>query len=286
MVRHSSSKKYFCVFLYIAVCLSLCTALDTGTDMESHRDQHTADSNVPLTDNEKELLSIEQSELLFEEFYRTGILDTAPFFVGLEKLENELAKLQSTNKKERNSEKENELLVLYLEYAKIVSTVYYLGSINHRFLQIQHMEKQITLFVKQCSLSSAFYEKLADYLYQKLMLPGNTSVVLTLPIAYRKALFKDSKNNAAKIKLACWYAFAANATTSNFNSFIEKSESLIDELNTIDKFNAYIAYSLYYMKVYNTYKGWMYLRKAAALFPSNMLVERLRANYKQGILSL
>lgn len=293
MVKCFFNKKYFCVFLLIAACLSLCTALDIGADMESYRDEQKyrnehieSDPNAPLADNEKELLSLEQSELLFEEFYRTGILDTDPFFIGLEKLEKELIKLQSMHKKERNREKENDLLILYLEYAKIVSTVYYLGSINHRFMQIQDIEKQITSFVKQRALSSAFYVKFADYLYQKLMLPNSGSIILTLPIVYRKALLKDLENNAAKIKLASWYVFAANATTSNFNSFIEENESLIDELNTVDKFNAYITYSLYYMKVYNTDKGWMYLYKADALFPSHILVERLRNNYKKGILSL
>ena len=287
MVKCFFNKKYLCVFLFIIVAFSLCTARDIGTDMESERNEHIeSDSNAPLADNEKELLSLEQSELLFEEFYRTGILDTDPFFIGLEKLEKELIKLQSMHKKERNREKENDLLILYLEYAKIVSTVYYLGSINHRFMQIQDIEKQITSFVKQQRLPSAFYVKFADYLYPKLMLPNSGSIILTLPIVYRKALLKDLENNAAKIKLACWYVFAANATTSNFNSFIEENEPLIDELNTVDKFNAYITYSLYYMKVYNTDKGWMYLHKADALFPSHILVERLRNNYKNGILSL
>ena len=287
MVKCFFNKKYLCVFLFIIAAFSLCTARDIGTDIESKRNEHIeSDPNAPLTDNEKELLSLEQSELLFEEFYRTGILDTDPFFIALEQLEKELIKLQSMNEKERNSEKENELLILYLEYAKIVSTVYYLGSINHRFMQIQDIEKQITSFVKQQRLSSAFYVKFADYLYPKLMLPNSGNVVLTLPIVYRKALLKDLENNAAKIKLACWYVFAANTTTSNFNSFIEENESLIDELNTVDKFNAYITYSLYYMKVYNTDKGWMYLHKADALFPSHILVERLRNNYKKGMLSL
>ena len=287
MVKCFFNKKYLCVFLFIIAAFSLCTARDIGTDIESKRNEHIeSDPNAPLTDNEKELLSLEQSELLFEEFYRTGILDTDPFFIALEQLEKELIKLQSMNEKERNSEKENELLILYLEYAKIVSTVYYLGSINHRFLQIQHIEKQITSFVKRRALSSAFYVKLTDYLYPKLMLPNSGSVILTLPIVYRKALLKDLENNAAKIKLACWYVFAATEATSNFNSFIEQSESLIDELNTVDKFNAYITYSLYYMKVYNTEKGWMYLYKADALFPSHILVERLRNNYKNGMLSL
>jgi len=293
MVKCFFNKKYLCVFLFIIAAFSLCAARDIGTDMESERDEQDhrneyieSDSNAPLTDNEKELLSVEQSELFFEEFYRTGSIDTDPFFIGLEKLEKELIKLQSMHKKERNREKENDLLILYLEYAKIVSTVYYLGSINHRFMQIQDIEKQITSFVKQQRLSSDFYVKLADYLYQKLMLPNSGSVILTLPIVYRKALLKDLENNAAKIKLACWYVFAATEATSNFNSFIEQSESLIDELNTVDKFNAYITYSLYYMKVYNTEKGWMYLYKADALFPSHILVERLRNNYKNGMLSL
>ena len=287
MVKYFFNKKYLCVFLCITTWFAICTALDTGNDRKCNSDKYGVfNENDRFADNEKELLSVEQSELLFEEFYRTGILDTDPFFIGLEKLEKEWIKLQSMNEKERNSEKENELLILYLEYAKIVSTVYYLGSINHRFMQIQDIEKQITSFVKQQRLPSAFYVKFADYLYPKLMLPNSGSVILTLPIVYRKALLKDLENNAAKIKLACWYVFAANATTSNFNSFIEENEPLIDELNTVDKFNAYITYSLYYMKVYNTDKGWMYLHKADALFPSHILVERLRNNYKKGMLSL
>ncbi|MGP1532414.1 MAG: hypothetical protein ACTTI5_09590, partial [Treponema sp.] len=71
MVKCFFNKKYLCVFLFIIAAFSLCAARDIGADMESYRDEQKdrnehieSNSNAPLTDKEKELLSLEQSELL------------------------------------------------------------------------------------------------------------------------------------------------------------------------------------------------------------------------------
>ncbi|CEM63067.1 hypothetical protein DWQ65_01600 [Treponema phagedenis] len=281
------NKRYLFCFLLTVFCLCVCTALVSQIDSGVENNTSISVESDEIAINEgslKDLPSIEESELLFAEFYKTGKIDTEPLFVGLEKLEQELTKVQNLKGKERNIEKENQLLTLYLEYAKIVFTAYLFGSINQSFPKIHNMEKQIDVFLKRCKPNSSVCLKFADYLYARL--PENRKVVFKLPVLYRKVLLQDSKNNEAKVKLACWYTFSAQETTSNTNSFIEENEALIEELSAVDRLNAYIVYSLYYMKKYNTKKGWKYLQKAEELFPSYILTERLRANYKKGILSL
>ena len=130
------------------------------------------------------------------------------------------------------------------------------------------------------------YLKYADYLYTKLPLPETKrfNTILTLPVLYRMALLKDKTNKAAFVKLSCWHVSSADETTSNFNSQIKATEEYIEELNEVDKFNAFIWYSIFYMKIYDTKKGWEYFYKAKNLFPNHQIVSLLYENYKKGIL--
>ncbi|MGP1491575.1 MAG: hypothetical protein ACTTI6_11035 [Treponema sp.] len=57
-------------------------------------------------------------------------------------------------------------------------------------------------------------------------------------------------------------------------------------MTVTDRFTAYLLYSIYYMKRYNSEKGRAYLRKAAALFPDHALLSHLYGNYKKGKFTL
>ena len=64
----------------------------------------------------------------------------------------------------------------------------------------------------------------------------------------------------------------------------KKLSYILKELNEIDRFNAFIWYSIFYMKIYDTKKGWEYFYKAKNLFPNHQIVLLLYENYKKGIL--
>ena len=135
--------------------------------------------------------------------------------------------------------------------------------------------------------TAALYVRYADYLYTKIALPENTfKIVSALPVLYRKALMLDPDNTEAAVKLACWHIFPADVSTLNYNSFIEAQEEYLEMLSDADRFNAYVLYSSYYMKKYDSDKGRAYLQKAAALFPGHALLSHILENYRQGIFSL
>ena len=157
---------------------------------------------------------------------------------------------------------------------------------NHQGEETKKIDKDLKRFLKLSDLEGEVYLKYADYLYTKLKLPETNrfSTKLALPVLYRMALLKDKTNKAAFVKLSCWQISSADETTSNFNSQIKATEKYIEELNEIDRFNAFIWYSIFYMKIYDTKKGWEYFYKAKNLFPNHQIVSLLYENYKKGIL--
>jgi len=159
---------------------------------------------------------------------------------------------------------------------------------NHQAKIIKKTDKDLKRFLKLSDLEGEVYLKYADYLYTKLPLPETKrfNTILTLPVLYRMALLKDKTNKAAFVKLSCWHVSSADETTSNFNSQIKATEKYIEELNEVDKFTAYIWYSIFYMKIYDTKKGWECFYKAKNIFPNHPIVSLLYENYKKGILNL
>ena len=134
---------------------------------------------------------------------------------------------------------------------------------------------------------SALFMRYANYLYTKIGVPKNTfAIASAVPVLYRKALMLNPGNTEAAVKLACWHIFPADVTTGNYNSYIESQEEYIEELSAADRFNAYLLYSIYSMKKYESAKGRAYLQKAASLFPNHVLLLRVYENYRKGIFSL
>ncbi|UTC62540.1 hypothetical protein E4O05_01090 [Treponema sp. OMZ 787] len=242
-----------------------------------------------LDSGKAKIFNLDECGSLFAEYYRSNTIsdeDLKTLIDGINHLTDSLDKILVEDKKMRDIKKQNELLILYLEYAEILSTIYNYGGMNHQGKVIKKIDKNLKRFLKLSNLEGEVYLKYADYLYTKLPLPETKrfNTILTLPVLYRRALLKDKNNKTAFVKLSCWQIAAADETTSNFNSQIKSTEEYIEELNDVDKFNAYIWYSIFYMKIYDTKKGWEHFYKAKNIFPNHPIVSLLHENYKKGIL--
>jgi len=252
----------------------------------------TQEIPVKSSDSDKiKIFSLDECDSIFTEYYRNNTIgdeDLKILIDGIKALTDSLEKILLENKKNRNIKKQNELLILYLKHAEILSTIYNYGSMNNQSKVIKKIDKDLKRFLKLSDLEGEVYLKYADYLYTNLPLPETKkfSTILILPVLYRMTLLKDKTNKAAFVKLSCWHVSSADETTSNFNSQIKATEKYIEELNEVDKFNAYIWYSIFYMKIYDTKKGWEYFYKAKNIFPNHSIVSLLYENYKKGILKL
>lgn len=236
---------------------------------------------ISSSDAQSPLLTAAECESLLAQYYRTSKLDSQRLFQSFESVQQRL----------HASFERPELFTLYLSYSKLIAVLYaYEGN-----RAAQRYEKTIgteaPLLLKRAAQQksvgkeqkAAWYVQYAAYLYVKLALPKSTSAIAAaLPVLYRKALMLDPANTEAAIKLACWHIFSADETTSNYNSFIESKEESLEALAVTDRFTAYLLYSIYYMKRYDSEKGRAYLRKAAALFPDHPLLFHLYGNYKIG----
>lgn len=237
--------------------------------------------------NNGEFISAGEAKSIFENYYKSGIIEIEPLFKSAFEVEKKLKTIFLQNRKDRNISLQKELLTLYMDYAEIICTAYNFGAINKHWKNVKKIEKNIEDFLKAALPDSDFFISYSRYLYAKLPVHGNKlNIILSLPVLYRKAALSDKTNTAALVKLACWYIAAANENTSNFNAFIKENEEYIDYLETCDKFNAYIWYSVFYMKTYSTKKSFDYLKKANEVFPNHVLVRRLYGNYKKGIISI
>lgn len=251
-------------------------------------------AQIPAETPSKEALKIftlEECNSLLVNYYNENKIEPSDLDIligGIKNLTASLDKLLLQNKEERDIKVQNELFLLYLEYAEVFSTIYNYGGINHQGKLVKKIDKDIKRFLKFSDLIGEVYIKYADYIYTKLPLPETKrfNTILTLPVLYRMALLKDKGNKTAFVKLSCWHISAADETTSNFNSQIRETEEFIEDLENIDRFNAYIWYSIFYMKIYNTKKGWEYFYKAKSMFPDHGIVSTLYENYQKGNLGL
>ncbi|MEL3905752.1 MAG: hypothetical protein P1P65_01795 [Treponema sp.] len=258
------------------------------------------------------LVSIEDCEIQLEQYYKTGEYGFRNLFAAFDSVRTEL--YTAFNAQEQNKERETILLAHYLEYAKLISTVYNYGGDRQCKKYVKIIDEEAAEFLKKTAARrkpaprgihrpqhgstgaaghisraelSALYLRYADYLYTKLVLPENVfTIAAALPVLYRKALLYDPGNTEAAVKLACWHIFPANETTALYNSFIELQETALDVLSPTDQFTAYLLYSIYYMKKYNSQKGRAYLQKAAGLFPGHVLLSHLYENYAKGMFAL
>ena len=232
------------------------------------------------------VFSAADCEALVEQYYRMQPVEPQPLLDSFDRVREALLAAFDAEQLDR-----------YFAHAKLISMLYvYEGNRQCRKYD-RIIEAESPGFLKQAGTftgtgmtkaqTAALYVRYADYLYTKIALPENTfKIVSALPVLYRKALMLDPDNTEAAVKLACWHIFPADVSTLNYNSFIEAQEEYLEMLSDADRFNAYVLYSSYYMKKYDSDKGRAYLQKAAALFPGHALLSHILENYRQGIFSL
>lgn len=235
------------------------------------------------------MLSIADCKALEEQYYRMQAFDPQLLLDSFDRIREALTA----------SFEDAEQLNLYFEHAKLISMLYVYegnrqcgkydtliqGEAQGFLRQAEKLTGKHAGFTRE--QMSALSMRYANYLYTKIGVPKNTfAIASAVPVVYRKALMLNPGNIEAAIKLACWHIFPADVTTGNYNSYIESQEEYIEELSTADRFNAYLLYSIYYMKKYESAKGRAYLQKAASLFPNHVLLLRVYENYRKGIFSL
>jgi hypothetical protein len=177
-------------------------------------------------------------------------------------------------------------LLHYINSWKVLSALYSTGYLPEYENEIAAFDASIVEKLKKAKLTSAVCLAYADYLYSKLSWEiKNTKTVMALPVWYRRALLLEPNNTEANVKLALWYISAADENSRLWNAFIQRQEQNIELLGEADRFNAYLLYSMFYMKTYNVNKGFLYLNRAKELFPDNPLPALIAYNYEEGKLS-
>ena len=235
------------------------------------------------------ILSIADCKALEEQYYRMQSFDPQLLLDSFDRIREAL----------NTSVEDVELLDLYFEHAKLISMLYVYegnrqcgkydtliqGEAQDFLRQAEKLTRKHAGFTRE--QMSALFMRYANYLYTKIGVPKNTfAIASAVPVLYRKALMLNPGNTEAAVKLACWHIFPADVTTGNYNSYIESQEEYLEGLSAADRFNAYLLYSIYSMKKYESAKGRAYLQKAASLFPNHVLLLRVYENYRKGIFSL
>lgn len=108
------------------------------------------------------------------------------------------------------------------------------------------------------------------------------SIALSLSSWYRRALLLDPKNKEAKMKLITWYSHPANYNSSNWNYWILAHEEYLKDLASIEKANASVEYSMFFMRTLQTKKSYEYLEQAIQIQPNNFYIRLIEDNYKKG----
>jgi hypothetical protein len=171
----------------------------------------------------------------------------------------------------------------YSKRMKVLAVLYATGQLPEYESTLKTLDASLAAVLKKTPLTSTLCLAYADYLYAKLSFESkNTKTIMALPVWYRRALFLDPNNREANVKLALWYISAANEHSFTWNAFIQQQEPYIHTLGEVDRFNAYLQYSFFYMKTYKVAQGFFYLDQAKALFPQNPLPALITYNYRSG----
>lgn len=187
----------------------------------------------------------------------------------------EILELQNTISKEDINE-------YILVHTVLSSVMPFLGNTDYKEkLETFEVSMKETIAVTKDEVILNLY---ANYIYSKFLWSKNTtSIIEELQSIYvRNALY--NKNKKALLDMAVWYISAANSDTGVWTSFILEQEHLIEvlELTNVELYLAFISYSMFYMKTYNTGRAFEYLEKAKSIFANGILTAIIEENYKNG----
>lgn len=126
----------------------------------------------------------------------------------------------------------------------------------------------------------------SDYLFSQIT--WNTKrveVIMHFPIWYRKVLLLEPKNFSAKLKLVSWYSHSTTYAYPRQIQWLQDHESYFANMPEIDRFNAYVDYSMFYMRTLETQKAFKYLSRAREIFANNPYAQMIEDFYVGGEIS-
>lgn len=210
-----------------------------------------------------------ETELL-ENFYSSYKVD--------ENIENIITHYKNELKKEAS--KTN--IIKFMKYSIILSNY---ALINEDYKQVLiDNDKLLNKFIKFFNNDAEVLNIYLDYLWSFLSWNKENSfeVLNKIPYTSRRICEIDKNNIEAKLKLAMWYCSATSYNTSLWNAFILEQEDNIKKMNKTLQFNAYIQYSIFYMKKNNVKKAFNYLYKAEEIYPESITPILIKENFNNG----
>ncbi len=176
-----------------------------------------------------------------------------------------------------------EAALCYIASCTVLSSLYSSGTLQQHEALVTGLQAELEQNIRLNTASASVLLGFADFLYSQFAWKkDNFSVIAALPLLYRKILLKDPQNKEAQVKLAVWYTNAGNYYSRSMNGFVISQEPYLDLLQKHDRFNAYISYSSFYLKIYDTQKAYDYLAMAKDLYPDNIICAIIEANYANG----
>lgn len=188
--------------------------------------------------------------------------------------------------------KNQNILLAAIRSAEVVSCYLTVNASEYRTMsRLLEAEKSLKRYLAYGKAIRQFSEEeraelllaFSDYLFSQI--PWNTKrvgVIMNLPVWYRKILLLESKNLQAKIKLVAWYSHSVSYMYPQKIQWIKKREPFFANMSKIDRFNAYVTYSMFYMRTLETQKAYEYLESAKKNFPQNSYVTFIEENYAKG----
>ena len=185
----------------------------------------------------------------------------------------------------KSYDNDSSMLANYIDACTLLSYEYATGELSSYENLVENLEKELNSVIKKYRNDPDILLKYSDFLYSEFSWnKNNFHIIQRLPIIYRRICSISPGNKVAQLKLALWYANASNKKTGNWNSFIKAQEKNVSLLSGFDLYNAYILYSMFYLKSYDTQSGLAYLQKAKELYPNNALASLVEYNYSKGII--
>lgn len=172
--------------------------------------------------------------------------------------------------------------IQFLQYLYVYSSYAIMDENIQR--EIKELSKFVNKSISQNLYSAEVLNSYLDFIWSEVSWKKyNFSIINSYPVFLRNLSKSEKYHNHAMFKFASWYVFATDKTMSEWNTFIKNQEYIIEELNDVEKYNAYLTYSIFYMKMGFHSKGIELLTKAEKIFPENLMAYILSENYKKGV---
>jgi tetratricopeptide (TPR) repeat protein len=141
------------------------------------------------------------------------------------------------------------------------------------------VEKNIRKYMSDAKVLNSYI----NLKWNEMAFGENFSTINNFPFYCRYLSKVESYKSKALLKLAFWYIYATDGVMAKWNTFIINQEKFIEEMNDVEKYNAYIHYAIFYMKIGNHSKAFSLLKKAEKIYPENLMHFILSENFKKGV---